>query len=88
MADWGFWEWVAYAVLFVAAIILAADQGIKLAPDLSGSLRWLLASPWWAFAPLALILLATGILVSRELGWLGSRGLAAAATYASGEGHG
>ena len=30
MLNWGFWEWVAYAALFIGAIILATDQGIKL----------------------------------------------------------
>jgi hypothetical protein len=72
MRNWTYWEWVAYAVLFVAAIIIAADQGIKLAPDIAVSLKGLLASPWWAFSPVTLILLATGILVGREMGWIGA----------------
>jgi hypothetical protein len=71
MAEWGFWEWVAYSALFVAAIILATDQGIKMAPDLASTARGLLANSIWAFTPLALVLIATGILVGREMGWIG-----------------
>ncbi|HZR61367.1 MAG TPA: hypothetical protein VFA80_10515 [Xanthobacteraceae bacterium] len=72
MSDWGFWEWVAYAVLFVAALILAMDQGLKMAPDLASAAKGLLGSPAWAFSPLILVLLATGILFSRQMGWIGS----------------
>jgi hypothetical protein len=71
MSNWTFWEWVAYAIMFVAAILIAADQGIKLAPELLQRLNGLIASPYWAFAPLALILLATGIFVSREFKLIG-----------------
>lgn len=73
MAKWGFWEWVAYAVLFVAAIIIATDQGIKLSPDLASLFNGVLTSPYWGFAPLVLLLLATGILVGRDLEWIGKR---------------
>ena len=72
MSSWGFWEWVAYAMLLVAALILAADQGLKLAPDLMSKMTSIVSSPIWAFAPLGLILVATGILVGREFGWLGA----------------
>jgi hypothetical protein len=82
MAKWTFWEWVAYAVLFVAAIIVAADQGVKLAPDLASSTAGILHSPWWAFSPVALILLATVILISREIGWIGAKAPAATAIVA------
>jgi hypothetical protein len=79
MAKWTFWEWVAYAVLFFAAIVIAIDQGVKLAPDLASSAGSILASPWWAFSPLVLILLATAILVSREMGWIEAKPIAAMA---------
>jgi hypothetical protein len=71
MRDWGFFEWLAYAVMFVAAIIMAVDQGLKLSPDLLTYFSWLVSSNYWAFSPLVLILLATGILVSRGMGWIG-----------------
>jgi hypothetical protein len=73
MAKWTFWEWVAYAVLFLAAIIIAADEGVKLAPDLLPAMKGILGSPWWAFSPLALILFATAILVGREMDWIGKK---------------
>lgn len=74
MRDWGFWEWVAYATIWVGALIIAADAGLKLT---KGSLREtaapLLESPVWAFLPLICIILGTLILGSRELGLLGER---------------
>jgi hypothetical protein len=73
MMRWTFWEWVAYAILFVAAVLLAIDQGIKLSPELFPKVHDLISTPYWAFAPLALLLLATTILIGRELGWLGLR---------------
>ena len=71
MSNWTFWEWVAYTIMFVAAVIIAADQGVKLAPDLLQNLTGIICTPYWAFAPLGLILLATAILMGREFGWLG-----------------
>jgi hypothetical protein len=72
MRDWVFWEWVAYSALFVAAIITAADQGVKLSSEMLSRFSVLIGSPYWAFAPLMLVLLATGILFSYEMGWIGS----------------
>jgi len=73
MSRWTFWEWVAYAVLFVAALIVAADQGIKLSPSLMEKASGIILSSYWAFAPLVFVLLATAILIASQLGWLGSR---------------
>jgi hypothetical protein len=72
MRDWVFWEWVAYSALFVAAIITAADQGVKLSSEMLSRFSVLIGSPYWAFAPLMLVLLATGILFSYEMGWIGN----------------
>jgi len=66
VTKWTFWEWVAYAALFVAAMIIAADQAIKMEPDLRQRLEIVVANPIWAFAPIALILLATGIFIGRN----------------------
>jgi hypothetical protein len=71
MSRWTYWEWIAYSVLFVAAILIAADQGVKLAPELMQQFHVFIASPYWAFAPLASVILATLILLGREFGVLG-----------------
>jgi len=73
MAHWTYWEWVAYAVLFIAALIIAADTGFKQAPELMEKLPAFFHSTWWGFAPLAFVLLATVILVGREFEWFGRR---------------
>jgi hypothetical protein len=73
MRHWTFWEWVAYIGLSIAAIIIAADQGVKLAPELLQRFSGMITSPFWAFAPLALIILATVILIGREIGWIGPK---------------
>ncbi len=71
MSKWSFFEWVAYAGMFIAALIIAADQGVKLSPDLLQQFSGVVHSPYWALAPLVLIVLATATLISREFGWIG-----------------
>jgi hypothetical protein len=44
MARWTFWEWVAYACLFIGAIIIAADTGFRVSPMLAEKLPELLHS--------------------------------------------
>jgi hypothetical protein len=68
MAHWSFWEWLGFAVLWVAAIILAIDQGLRMAPDTRQKLGLTFTDrPVWAFAPLVLLLIATAILVGNEI---------------------
>jgi hypothetical protein len=54
---------------------------VKLSPDLLENARGIISSPFWAFAPLALVLLATLILVSREFGWIGTTDKVGSAHY-------
>jgi hypothetical protein len=65
MRHWTFWEWVAHAALFVAAIIVATDTGLRLSPDLAAHFPTI-HSPWWGFAPAALVVISTLILLLRE----------------------
>jgi hypothetical protein len=74
MAEWDFYGWLAYAGLWIAGIILFADGAIKMASDLRDKvplLVRLVRSPWWAFAPLFLVFVATTILVAKNMGWIG-----------------
>jgi hypothetical protein len=68
MRNWGFWDWLAYACLLVGAMILAADTGLKIAPDLAGRLPSWFLNPLWGFAPLALIIFGTITLLLNSLG--------------------
>ena len=73
MVHWVFWEWVAYATLFIAATILAIDQGLKMAPDVRERMPRLLTGRLLPFVPIALVILGPAILVAHELGILGGR---------------
>ena len=66
MRHWSFWEWVAYAALFVAAMIVASDTGLRIAPDLAAHMPDFVRGDIWAFTPLGLVILATIILLFRE----------------------
>ena len=70
MRHWTFWDWVAYLCLLVGAVILAADTGVRLSPELARLLPEFLRGAYWGFAPLVLMSLATLILVANEFGWL------------------
>jgi len=74
MRHWSFWEWLAYACLLLGAMILAADTGLRLSPELAHSAPFL-SSPYWGFAPLGLVMGATAVLVAKEFGWLQALGL-------------
>lgn len=66
MRHWTFWEWIAYVALFVAALIVAADTGFRESPDVMARLPEFFHSEWWGFAPAALVVVATIILLLRE----------------------
>src|SRR5260370_40289703 len=68
MAHWNFWEWMAYALVWVSALISAADMGLKMAPELRERMLPVLSSAWWAFTPLVAIVLATLIFLSEAAG--------------------
>jgi hypothetical protein len=70
MKDWDYAQWVSYIALAIGAIILAMDQSIRLAPDVSKKFGWLIDGNVWAFAPVTLVILATIILGLRDLGFL------------------
>jgi len=71
MKKWTFWEWLSYATLWIAALVIALDTSLKLT---SGLLRQevtgLLESPVWGFSPLALVIVGTVIFILRQLGWI------------------
>ena len=74
MRHWTFWEWVAYGALFVAALIIAADTGFKLTPDIMVRLPEFFHSASWGFAPVVLVISSTIILLLREFAFPEKRG--------------
>ncbi len=73
MRDWKPWDWIAYFSLVVATIILAAETGVRLSPHLLTHIPEFIDSMWWGFAPVASVVLATVILLARDLGYIGLR---------------
>jgi hypothetical protein len=75
MRNWTFWEWVAYACLFVGALILAAETGFRISPDFLASVKpQFVQNPIWRFAPLGLIVTGSLVLIASAIGWLGPYG--------------
>src|ERR1051325_4888085 len=67
MHGWKFWDWVAYAGLFIAAIVLAADAAVKSSPTLAPAMPDWVKSEVWAFVPLLLLLLSSAILLTKVI---------------------
>lgn len=71
MPHWGFWEWLAYTGIWISAIILAADVGLKMSADLRNKFDHIITNPLWGFTPLILLTLSGAILFGRQLGFIG-----------------
>jgi hypothetical protein len=69
MGGWVFWDWVAYATLWIAAIAVALEAALKQVPDARRFLAFT-RSPWWGFAPLALLLFGAIIFVVRSFSFV------------------
>jgi hypothetical protein len=65
-----FWEWLAYATVFVSALTIAADAGVRSSPELQ-EYFWFMHSAAWGFAPLILLVAGAIILIARDFGWVG-----------------
>lgn len=65
MREWKFWDWVAYAALFLATGVEAFEAGLKQAPKLAIHMPDILTSEWLSFVPFFLVCVATVILVLR-----------------------
>lgn len=76
MRAWTFWDRIAYLCIWVAAVISAADTAFKLAPSLTEIAPKWLESSIFGFAPLLLLMTATGAFVVGNTGFfafIGSR---------------
>jgi len=66
-------DWIFIAGLSAAVIIVAIDNGAKRSKPLRTRFSTVLNSRTWAFAPLALVVVALGVVTAGHLGWLGAR---------------
>ncbi len=71
MSHWGFFEWLTYICVGIAAIIIAADQAIKGSAEMMAHFSGLLSSKVWNFAPFASMALSGVLLVGHQAGWIG-----------------
>ena len=66
MRDWGFWEWLTYLCIVIAALTIAFDQGLKLSKARE-RFAALVESTNWAVAPLILVLVSAVMIVERHI---------------------
>jgi|GEM_PF-5030765 hypothetical protein len=69
----GPWEAAAYGGLWISAAVLAADVGLRMAPNVHlrfPFLRKFQDTALWGFAPLVLLTIAGGIFLMDALGWV------------------
>lgn len=59
MSDWKPWDWLGYALLFLAAFIMALQGGLKDAPAVAALMPNFFSSEIMAFVPLIFLCLAT-----------------------------
>jgi hypothetical protein len=63
MPAWGFWEWLTYGCIAIAAIMIALDQGVRQSSTAREFLGSIAQSSVWAFTPFLLILLSAAIIL-------------------------
>ena len=74
MRHWGFFDCLAYGSIWVGAILLFLDGGLKMATDLKKRhpvIRKVLSSGYWMFAPIAFLGVSAITLIGAEMGWWG-----------------
>ena len=76
MREWGFWEWLAYACIAVAAIALAVDQAAKGSPALADKLAVILDTGVWHYMPLFLVIVSGITVIANQFGFVGSNNVA------------
>lgn len=68
MRGWGFWEWIGFTSLWIAATLLALDGGIKISsPEFRSHVPAFVEGAAWAFLPVSFVALGTVVLVIRAL---------------------
>jgi hypothetical protein len=67
MSSWGFWDWITYGCLGIAAFGLALAAIGKDNPSLFAALPEVFLSARWAYVPIALFLFGSAILATRTL---------------------
>ncbi|HEU4988645.1 MAG TPA: hypothetical protein VFT41_02535 [Gemmatimonadaceae bacterium] len=55
---WGFWEWLAYGPMLIAAMVMALNTALAGAPNAAAILPAFLRASWWNYVPLALLILS------------------------------
>lgn len=76
MANWGFWEWLTYISIGLAAAVLALDAAVKGTSNLLPSWRFILDSQIWRFAPIILLVISGMLICFQRVGWIGKSDVA------------
>jgi hypothetical protein len=67
MSHWGFWDWVAYGGIIIAAIFLAVDTAIRQSEDLRRHAPGLLRAQYIGFIPLIAVAISASAFVYQQL---------------------
>lgn len=70
VAHWGFWEWIAYSAIAIAAVISALDLALKHAPMLRQYTPTFIQGPVFALLPFVAILTSGVIFGAEQLGFI------------------
>jgi hypothetical protein len=70
MPKWDALGWIAYTGLWIAALMLAVDTGLRAYPELSKRMPAFLTGELWGFLPFALLTVSGVIFLARSLGWI------------------
>jgi hypothetical protein len=71
MGQWGVWDWIGFGSLWTGAIVMAFEGALAWAPRFREVVPRFFKSSFWAFVPLALLIISTAVLGARAVGWIG-----------------
>ncbi|HTB03807.1 MAG TPA: hypothetical protein VK804_25330 [Bradyrhizobium sp.] len=74
MSHWGFWDWVTYGCLGIAAFGLAAGAVVKDNPAMLENFPTFFSSAKWAYVPIVLFAIGSAILAIRAIAPLVTHG--------------
>ena len=72
-SHWDSWAWLAYILIWVAAVISATDVGLKMAPELGESAKIIVSTKLWGFAPLVLLTVSGLIFLAHSFDLIGHK---------------
>jgi hypothetical protein len=67
---WGFWDWVAYICIAIAAVMMAFDAAVKSSANLTSIFSFIVDNRLWQFTPAVAVVISAIIIAAERLGWI------------------